>query len=485
MQVWSIAPSMLNQKTRGNYPGQQNALAAIYEGSQVDFDTADRIETRYFAKTAAGQIAKNMIGTLWFQLNAIKKGGSRPEGFEQTRFSKIGILGAGMMGAGIAYVTARAGFDVVLKDVDQERALKGKGYTEKLLHKQRAKGRVSDEKMQAILGRITATGATADLEGCDLIIEAVFEDRELKAKVTRETEAVIAPASVFASNTSTLPITGLAERASRPQNFIGLHFFSPVDKMQLVEIIIGEQTSAETLARAFDFVLQIRKTPIVVNDSRGFYTSRVFSTYVMEGVTMLQEGIHPRLIESAGLQAGMPVGPLALSDEVSISLMYHIMTQTRKDMAAAGVRHEGHPGDAVVVKMIEELERPGKKDGRGFYDYPADEAKHLWPGLQDIYPPAETQPARAELVDRMLFAQAIETVRCLDEGVLTSVADANLGSIFGWGFPPFHGGCLQFINAYGHDAFVKRANSLADQHGERFRPSQSLIDRAARNQAFT
>ena len=484
MQLWSIAPSMLNQKTRGNYPAQQHALAAVYEGSQVDFDTAERIETRYFAKTASSQVAKNMISAFWYQLNAIKKGNSRPQNFPQARCQKVGILGAGMMGAGIAYVAARAGLQVVLKDVDPATADKGKDHSVRLLDKQVNRGRLEESERAAILGRIQPTAKVEDLADCELIVEAVFEDRELKAKVTRETEQVIAANAIFASNTSTLPITGLAARSARPGQFIGLHFFSPVDRMNLVAIIIGGETTAETLAKAFDFVLQIRKTPIVVNDSRGFYTSRVFSTYVMEGLTMLREGVIPRAIESAGLQAGMPVGPLALSDEVSLSLMHHIMNQTRKDMEAEGKTHATHPGDAVVVKMVEDLDRQGKKQGKGFYDYPQGAPKRLWPGLGETFPATADQPNQQEMIDRFLFVQALETVRCLDEDVLTSVADANIGSILGWGFAPFHGGCLQFINAYGLRSFVERTRELANTYGTRFSPPPSLVERAAADETY-
>jgi len=472
--MWSVAPSMLNQKTRDCYPAPHAALAAVFEGGCVDFDTGCRIESRYFADIAVGSVAKNMLTAFWFQLRQIGKGESRPAEVPAWRASKVGILGAGMMGAGIAYAAARGGLDVVLKDVDRAAAERGKAHSETLLSKAVGKGRISAEAMAATLERIAPTDAAEDLAGCDLIIEAVFEDRALKAEVTREAEARLAEDATFATNTSTLPITGLAAASRRPQNFIGLHFFSPVDKMKLVEIIVGEQTGDTALARAFDFVQQIGKTPIVVNDSRGFYTSRVFSAYVLEGVALLREGQQPRAIESAGLAAGMPVGPLAVSDEVSLALMHRIMTQTRADGAA-----KPHPADAVIERMVVELDRPGKKAGRGFYDYPKDGPKRLWPGLREQWPPLGGALDQREMMDRLMFIQALEAARCLEEGVLRSVADANIGSIFGWGFPAFKGGALQFINDYGLAAFTARADALAAAHGARFTPSPGLRARAA------
>ncbi|MCQ4322242.1 3-hydroxyacyl-CoA dehydrogenase NAD-binding domain-containing protein [Stutzerimonas stutzeri] len=484
-QLWAIAPSMLRQKTHGNYPAPLNILSSVFEGGLVDFDTALKVESRYFAELAVGREAKNMIGTLWYQLNKINRGESRPEGHERRPIKKLGVLGAGMMGAGIAYVSAQAGIEVVLKDVDQASADKGKAYSAQLEDKAIAKGRGSEEKKRQLLERIQATGDDADLAGCDLIIEAVFEDRELKAKVTAEAEAVMEPSGVFGSNTSTLPITGLAQRSSRPHRFIGIHFFSPVEKMPLVEIIVGEQTSDETLARAFDYVQQIRKTPIVVNDSRGFYTSRCFSTYVMEGLALLADGQHPRTIEQAGLAAGMPVGPLALQDEVSLSLALHVMNQTRKDFEAEGKAYREHPGEAVIRTMVEELDRPGKRAGRGFYDYPEGGRKRLWPGLAEHWPVKAEPLSQQEMVDRLLYVQANETARCYEEGVLRSVPDANIGSIFGWGFAPFHGGTLQFINSVGGSrAFIARAHELAEAYGERFAPAQVLVEMAERGEDF-
>lgn len=483
-QMWAIAPAMADAKSQGNYPALTNIMSCVFEGGVVDFDTGCRIESRYFADLGVSQVSKNMIGTLWFQLNAINKGKSRPEGFDKSTVKKLGILGAGMMGAGIAYVSAKVGMEVVLLDTTQEAADKGKSYSAGLLDKAIKKGRETPAGKEAFLQRIKATTAFGDLEGCDLVIEAVFEDRAIKAEVTKKTEAVIPASATFASNTSTLPITGLARASLRPEQFIGLHFFSPVDKMPLVEIIVGEKTSKATLAKGFDYVQQIKKTPIVVNDSRGFYTSRAFATYVMEGLALLLEGQHPRSIEAAGLQAGMPVGPLALEDEVSLSLSLHVMEQTRKDYAAEGKAYAGHPGEAVIVKMVKELERPGKKAGKGFYDYPVGGTKHLWPELNRHFPLSKTQLGQQEMIDRLMFAQANEAARCYEEKVVVSVADANIGSIFGWGFAPHQGGALQFINAYGVAKFVKRAEELAAKYGPRFKPAAILLDMARNGQTF-
>jgi len=399
----------------------------------------------------------------------------------------VGILGAGMMGGGIAYVSAKAGIDVVLLDSTQELADKGKAYSQGLLDGAIKKGRSTAEKRDAHLAKIKATTSYDELKGCDLIIEAVFEDRAVKAGVTAEAEKQIAASAVFASNTSTLPITGLAKASERPKNFIGLHFFSPVDKMPLVEIIVGKETSDETLAKGFDYVLQIGKTPIVVNDSRGFYTSRVFGTYVTEGIAMLKEGVHPRSIEVAGLQAGMPMPPLALQDEVSLSLSLHVQEQTRKDLAAEGKTYPEHPGASVIRQMCE-IGRIGKKAGKGFYDWGqgADgKGKSLWPELTTMYPPKPEQPEQQELIDRLMFAQANEAARCYEEKVLRSVADANIGSIFGWGFAPFQGGALQFINAVGPKKFVERARELAKKYGARFEPAGVVVKMAGEGKAFS
>ena len=483
-QMLSIAPAMANQKSHGNYPAITHILSCVFEGSLVDIDTGLALESRYFAACAMSQVSKNMIGTLWHQLNSINKGQSRPKSIPPYQTKKVGVLGAGMMGAGIAYVSAKAGIDVVLLDTTMENADKGKMYSENLLDKAIAKGRSNDSKKQSLLDKIQTTTDYADLADCDLVIEAVFEDRDIKAKCTQQTEAVTASDAIFASNTSTLPITGLAKASGRPKQFIGLHFFSPVDKMPLVEIIMGEQTDETTLAKAFDYVLQIGKTPIVVNDSRGFYTSRVFATYITEGSAMLSEGVHPRLIEVAGIKSGMPVGPLALQDEVSLGLMLHINEQTKKDLQKEGKEMPHHPADNVVELMGKTHGRLGKKVGKGFYDYPEGGEKQLWSGLSNLFPVADTQPTQQELIDRFMFIQANETARCYEENVINSIADANIGSIFGWGFAPHHGGTLQFINAYGVDNFVARSQQLAERYGERFAPAQVLVAMAKAHKEF-
>ena len=481
-QMLAIAPSIASSKTWGNYPAVKHIMSAIFEGGLLDFDAASMVESRYFAACCMSPESKNIIGTMWYQLNAIKKGASRPAEVPKSAVKKLGILGAGMMGGGIAYVSARAGIEVVLLDTTQEAAERGKAYSQGLLDKAVKKGRSTAEKRDALLAKITPGTDFALLQGCDLVIEAVFEDRAVKADVTKRAEAQLAASAVFASNTSTLPITGLAQASVRPANFIGLHFFSPVDKMPLVEIIVGQATSAETLARGFDYVMQIGKTPIVVNDSRGFYTSRVFGTYVMEGITMLKEGVHPRSIEVAGLQAGMPMPPLALQDEVSLSLGLHVAEQTKKDLAAEGKAYSEHPGMSVVRQLCE-IGRIGKKAGKGFYDW-TEEGKALWPELTKLYPVAAQQPEQRELIDRLMFAQANEAARCVEEGVLRSTADGNIGSIFGWGFAPFQGGALQFINAMGAKAFVARARELAARHGQRFEPAAIVVRQAETGSRF-
>ena len=486
VQMLAIAPSMATAKSQGNYPAVTNIMSCVYEGGIVDFESGCRIESRYFANLVVSQVSKNMIGTLWFQLNSINKGKSRPEGIAKSKVTKLGILGAGMMGAGIAYVSAKVGIECVLLDSTLEAAERGKAYSAGLLDKAIKKGRETPAGKGVFLDRIKATTDYADLAGCDLVIEAVFEDRAIKADVTKKTEAVVGADVVFASNTSTLPITGLAKAHSKAEHFIGLHFFSPVDKMPLVEIIMGEKTSKETLAKGFDYVQQIKKTPIVVNDSRGFYTSRSFATYVNEGLALLAEGQHPRSIEMAGLKAGMPVGPLALQDEVSMSLSLHVMTQTRKDYADEGKTYVASASEPVVLKMVKELDRPGKKAGKGFYDYPeagTKGEKKLWPELTTVFPLKEQLPQQ-ELVERMMFAQANEAARCFEENVVMTVADANIGSIFGWGFAPHQGGALQYINAYGVSKFVARAEALAAQYGPRFKPAAILVKMAAEGRRF-
>ncbi len=483
-QMLAIAPSILRSKTNGCLPAPEKILCAAVEGAQVDFDTAHLIETRYFTELVTGQVAKNMIGTFWFQLNDINAGRSRPEGFAPYLTRKVGVLGAGMMGAGIAYVSACAGVEVVLKDINLAAAEKGKAHSATLLDKKVSRGQLTAEQREATLARIHPTQSDADLAGCDLIIEAVFEDRELKAKVSAAAQNVVGPDAVIASNTSTLPISGLATAVPDQARFIGLHFFSPVDKMPLVEIIKGTQTSDETLARGFDFVLQIKKTPIVVNDSRGFFTSRVFGTFTNEGIAMLGEGVAAPMIETEARKAGMPVGPLAVSDEVSLSLMSHIRQQTAKDLQAEGKAAPTHPATQVIDLLVNEYQRMGKAAGGGFYEYPAGGQKYLWPELKSRFERPDQRISAQDVRDRLLFIQAIETVRCVEEGVLMSTADANVGSIFGIGFAAWSGGALQFINQYGLNDFIARARYLAEQYGERFSPPALLLQKAAQGEVF-
>ena len=479
-QMLAIAPAMLRDKTKGCYPAPEAIMSAAVEGAQVDVDTALTIESRYFTYLATGQISKNMIGTFWHGLNAIKSGASRPKDVVKWQATKVGILGAGMMGAGIAYATASKGIAVVLKDVSVEAAEKGKAYSQKLLDKKVSQGRLSAEKRDQVLGLIHATADAADLQGCDLIIEAVFENVELKAKVTQEAEAYLADSGIFASNTSTLPISGLAQASQDQAKFIGLHFFSPVDKMQLVEIIKGKNTSAETLAKAYDYVQQIGKTPIVVNDSRGFFTSRVFGTFVQEGLRLLSEGVHPARIEMAALKAGMPVGPLAIQDEVSLTLSEHVAAETRKALQAEGKDLPRSGADDVIQTMIHEFGRKGKAAGAGFYEYPEGGKKHLWDGLSKWQ--KDSNISEQEMIDRFLFVQSLDTLRCLEEGVLESTVDGNVGSIFGIGFAPWTGGALQFLNQYGLEKALLRANTLEAKYGERFKAPQLLKDKVAKGE---
>ncbi|MCO8089007.1 3-hydroxyacyl-CoA dehydrogenase NAD-binding domain-containing protein [Acinetobacter indicus] len=479
-QMLAIAPAILRDKTKGCYPAPEAIMSAAVEGAQVDVDTALTIESRYFTYLATGQVSKNMIGTFWHGLNAIKSGASRPQDIPQWQAKKVGILGAGMMGAGIAYAAAIKGIAVILKDVAIENAEKGKAYSQKLLDKKVAQGRMTAEKRDQILARITPTASAADLASCDLIIEAVFENQQLKAQVTQEAEGYLAADGVMASNTSTLPISGLAQASKDQSRFIGLHFFSPVDKMQLVEIIKGQNTNRETVAKAYDFVQQIGKTPIVVNDSRGFFTSRVFGTFVQEGLRMLAEGIHPAKIEMAALKAGMPVGPLAIQDEVSLTLSEHVAAETRKALQAEGKERPRSGADEVIETMIHQFNRKGKTAGAGFYDYPEGGKKSLWEGLS--YWKKEQTVDEQELIDRFLFVQSLDTLRCLEEGVLESVVDGNVGSIFGIGFAPWTGGALQFLNQYGLKDALNRAQALEQRYGERFAPPQLLKDKVAQGE---
>ncbi len=484
-------PANLRKQTKGaNYPAQRNILAAAVEGAQVDVDTASKIETQYFVDLAVGQVAKNMTKAFFFDLNHITKGGSRPAGYPKYTARKVAVLGAGMMGAGIAYVCARNGIDVVLKDVSLEAAEKGKAYSVGLLDKAVSRGKLTAQKRAEVLARITPTDRPEDCAGADVLIEAVFESPALKKKVFAEVEGLLAPDAVLGSNTSTLPITGLAEGVTRPENFIGLHFFSPVDKMPLLEIVVGEKTSDAVLAKAVDIAQQIKKTPIVVNDSRGFFTSRVISTFINEAVTMVGEGLPAPSVEQAGAQAGYPAPPLQLTDELTLTLMQKIREETKAAVLAAGGQWTEHGSEAVTDRMIDEFGRTGRSSGAGFYDYADGKRMGLWPGLAEHFgrnghgTGAEI-PFR-DLQERMLFAEALETVKCFDEGVLRSVPDANVGSIMGIGFPAWTGGVIQYINGYegGLAGFVARARELADRYGERFLPPASLVDKAAKGESL-
>ncbi|PZS36357.1 MAG: 3-hydroxyacyl-CoA dehydrogenase [Pseudonocardiales bacterium] len=482
-------PANLRKQLKGApMPAPHHIMCAAVEGATVDIDTALTIEGRYFIDLARGQVAKNMIQAFWFDLNSINAGGSRPDGYEPRPAKKVAILGAGMMGAGIAYVSARNGIDVVLKDVSIEAAEKGKDYSKKILDKAISRGKLTEAKRDEVLARITPAAEYADLAGCDLIVEAVFEKVSLKREVFGQAEPIVAPDALLGSNTSTLPITGLAEGVRRKADFIGLHFFSPVDKMPLLEIIRGEQTSDAALARALDYAAQIKKTPIVVNDSRGFFTSRVIGTFVNEALSMLAEGVHPATVEQATTQAGYPVGALQLTDELNMELLLKIRNETLEAAQAAGVSYPRQSVDDVIAKMVE-LGRPGRLRGAGFFDY--DESGKrvgLWPGLAELFP-VKGEPADVdlhELQERMLVVEAVEAARCVEEGVIEQSADANIGSIMGIGYPPWTGGVLQYINGYsgGVSGFVERADQLAERYGERFAPNPLLRKKAENGETF-
>ncbi len=473
----AVAPAMLYKQTRGLLPAPEAIMACMIEGASVDVDTALRIESRYLAKLMTGRNARAMINTFFFDLNAVKSGASRPKNVARYQPQKVGILGAGMMGAGIAYAQASRGVATVLKDTTLEKAQAGLAYSAKLTQPKVLKGRMTPAQQEALLARILPTASPSDLSGCDLIIEAVFEQRGLKAKVTQEAEPLLAPGGFFASNTSTLPISGLAKASANPAKFVGIHFFSPVDKMRLVEIIRGADTDDDTLAKACDYVLALGKLPIMVNDSRGFFTSRTFGTFVMEAAAMLGEGVPAAIIENACLQAGMPVGGLAVLDETSLSLSLQVRDQTVADLAAVGQTYTETPGERVVARMVTEFKRAGRAAGAGFYDYPEGGKKALWPGLAQAFAAQSGFDAPAAfqtLKDRILFRQAVEAARCLHEGVLTSVHDANIGSIFGIGFPAWTGGALQFVYGMGIEAFAARVGSLAQAHGPGFALSEGV-----------
>jgi 3-hydroxyacyl-CoA dehydrogenase/enoyl-CoA hydratase/3-hydroxybutyryl-CoA epimerase len=458
------------KRTYGNYPAPIYIIRAVNEGLQLPFERALNKEQEYFETLLRSKESKNLIRTLFLHMGEAGKIPASLESVETIPVKKIGILGAGMMGAGIAYVSAMAGYDVVLKDIDKESAEKGKDYSRKLLDESISKGKSTREKADALLEKIKTAGSPEDLAGCDLIIEAVFEDRELKARVTRESEALMNPKGVFASNTSTLPITGLSEASVRPENFIGLHFFSPVDKMQLVEIIRGKNTSDFAVKLCLEYVHKIKKTPIVVNDGRGFFTSRIFTTYLFEAFEMVAEGVSPALIENCGKMTGMATPPLAVADEVSLELVYKIMLQTEKDLGTV----YSSPGAALIKKMVGELKRLGRKSGGGFYEYPEGGKKKLWKGISELVEPAAVQPDAETVKQRLLYIQALEAAKCWQEGIVQKPADADLGSILGWGFAPYTGGVLSYIDYVGLPAFLAKAEEFAAKYGERFTPCAKL-----------
>jgi 3-hydroxyacyl-CoA dehydrogenase/enoyl-CoA hydratase/3-hydroxybutyryl-CoA epimerase len=479
---FTLATAKLLAKYGRNYPAPISILTCIFEGVQVPIDKGLLIESRHFAKLVTGAASRNIIRTTFVNKGRAEKGARRPPGIPTTTVKRIGILGAGMMGAGIAYVAAKAGIHVVLLDSSAERAEAGKAYSAKRLARETKDGKTTEVQAAAMLSRIAPTASYADLNGAELVIEAVFEDSLVKADVIKKAEAATAQSLLLlASNTSTLPITKLAEAFGRPQDFIGLHFFSPVERMTLVEVIMGRQTRPEALARALDFVAQIRKTPIVVNDSRGFYTSRVFQSFIHEGMELLREGVSAALIENAARQAGMPVGPLAVTDEVSLGLPMKIVRQTEIEDSA----FRRPDSMQVLEKMVDELDRPGRKGGRGFYDYPSEGGrKSLWQGLARAFPRAQQQPDVEEVKKRLLYIQSLETARCLEEGVLTHAADGDLGAVFGWGFPAWTGGTLSLIDTVGVAAFVSECDRLSERVGPRFAPNKQLREMATQGRRF-
>lgn len=482
IQNFLVGNAMIRKQTYGNYPAATNLMKAVYEGVQVPMDAALRIETRYFIKTLMTPQAQAMIRSLFLSKQELDKGAVRPAGVPKSDAKKVTVLGAGMMGAGVAYVQVMAGIETVLIDQTQEAADKGKAHVEELLKKRLSRGQMTQEKFDATLALVTATTDYDHIKGSDLVIEAVFENREIKADVTKRAEAQLAEGAVFGSNTSTLPITGLAEASVRPEDFIGIHFFSPVDKMMLVEIILGEKTGPAAIAKAIDYVLKIKKTPIVVNDSRGFYTSRCFSTFLMEGMAMLEEGYAPALIDNVGRMTGMPRGPLEMHDDVALDLSYKIAKQTAIDLGDAYVPTEGAD---IVAKMVEGG-RYGRKNGKGFYDYDT-KPKTLWAGLSELAPVKfddSTPELVEELKTRLLYRQAVEVARCWAEGVIDDPREADLGAILGWGFAPWSGGPITLIDQTGLKAFVETADRLAATYGDRFKVPELLREMAAKGETF-
>lgn len=481
VQFFMAANAMAQRETNHNYPAVQYILSCLYEGSIVPFDTAIRIESKYFLKLLRSPQSRNMIRTLFINKQAAEKGEQRPKGVEKSVLKKVGVLGAGMMGAGIAYVTAKAGAEVVLLDRELAFAEKGKGYSAGLVEKAVSRGKLAREKGEEMLSRITPTTDYNDLKDVDLIIEAVFEDPDVKADVIKKTEAVIGKDVIFASNTSTLPITGLAKNSERPDQFIGIHFFSPVDKMPLVEIIPGAKSGDRALATALDYVAMIKKTPIVVKDTRGFYTNRVVPPYLNEAMLMVKEGIKPALIENGAKLLGMPVGPLALTDETSLSLGWMLVQSTKKEL---GADYKPTGVEDLLETMVEKLGRKGRKSGGGFYDYPEGGKKRLWPGITEYFPEAKEQPTVEEVKERLLYAQLVPAAQCYAEDIVPDPQSADLGAIFGWGFAPWTGGPMSYIDTIGVENFVRTAESLAQKYGPRFNPPQKFRDMAAKKETL-
>ncbi|GAA0333383.1 3-hydroxyacyl-CoA dehydrogenase NAD-binding domain-containing protein [Sphingomonas oligophenolica] len=478
--------AMSRQKFYGNYPAQAHILTALYEGIQVPFEIGLRIEMREFIKTVRTPQALAMIRTLFLSPREIKSGANRPAGHPVKTFKKASVLGAGLMGAGIACVQAQAGIETVLIDRTQEAADRGKAYTATYLGKQIARGRMTQDKADAILAHILATTDYANVRGSDIVIEAVFEDRDVKADVTRLAEAELAADAIMATNTSTLPITGLAQASVRPENFIGLHFFSPVERMDLVEIIRGEKTTDGALAAAYDYIAAIGKTPISVKDSRGFYTSRTITCYLEEPSEMLVEGIAPAIVENIGLMTGMPVGPLSLPDAIGLELPYHVLAQTKRDLGDA---YKATASDTVLNFLVEKHGRHGRRNGKGFYDYSADgKVKTLWPGLAELAAPVITDASRDDVKDelkkRVLYRMSLEAAKCMEEGIITDPREADVGATMGFGFPKWTGGPISLIEQVGIAKFVAECDKLADRHGERFRPGQMLRTMAAEGKTF-
>lgn len=482
MMTFPPANAIYRRETYDNYPAAKAILKSVFEGLQLPMDRALTVESRYFAQILRSKEAQAMIRTLFLSMQELNKGARRPKEVPAGKIQKVAVLGAGFMGASIAYVSAQAGINVVLLDRDVPSAEKGKQLSHKLMSEQIAKGRATTEDRDALLARITPTADYADIKGVDLVVEAVFEDRKIKEDVIKKAEAALAPDTIFGSNTSTLPITSLAEFSPQPEKFIGIHFFSPVEKMMLVEVIKGKKTGAAAIARAFDFVRAIKKTPILVNDSRGFYTSRVVGTYLREGHLMLTEGVPAAMIENVGRMAGMPVGPLALNDEVAVDLAWKILQATKADLGPTSI-------DTRQEKLLEEMvvkrSRLGRKNGKGFYDYPENQPKRLWPGLAEVEKPKSADLFDVEeLKKRFLVIQALETARCVEEGVITDMRDADVGGILGFGFAPFTGGPLSYIDGMGLKAFVQLCEKFAKKYGPRFAPGMLLKEMAKKDETF-